>query len=178
MNKLAHHADWYRTCKARMRCVTHRHDGRTDSRFKPSSKTKRNKRASRNVELLPSDSDIHTTDHAKVVLPQDKANSRTSTIPTPYDLSILDSGPYCRVCLQSNLATSACPYLKNPVELAQIRTREVKRMFSPKMDKHLRSSNNRRRSPKNLPRSPNCSDGRNHSRQLAPRDQNQSTTYP
>lgn len=66
-----------------------------------------------------------------------------STFPTSQEWSILDSRTYCNICLQSSHVMLACLFIKNPPELALVRTEGDKRMIVSKSNSRVRTLNPR-----------------------------------
>lgn len=134
MNELARHSDSLCTVQTRIGRAANHDDKKKYVRFKPSPKTRCNERASVNVVQSSLDSDTHTADHAKAFFTLNNGKPQLNTFPTLEESSILDSGPYFRICLKSNHVMSAFQLIKNQAEFAQIRTEGVKRIFAPKLN--------------------------------------------
>lgn len=124
-------------------------------------------RPSFNVKLLSLES-------ANAVLTWSIANSELSTFPILEKSSILESWPYCSVCLQPIQVPSACPFIIYPATFAHIWSKGAKRMVSLQTDSRHRPPNNLYRSPNSHSCSANRSPRRIRLRRFSQRDWNQS----
>lgn len=98
-----------------------------------------NERASLNVELSSSGSDMNMGNNAKEVFTINPRSSLPLTFPPSTDSSILGSGPYCWICLQAIHVLSACLLIKIPDEINEIPTEGVKQMYRPMPNSRCRS---------------------------------------
>lgn len=128
-NDLALHADPLRTMQAIVIRTASIDNENPHNRFKPSPTSNWNEHTSLHVGLLSSDFDTpmsNNTTHLFMISP---GNSMPSTFPTSTDCWILDSWPYCCVCLQWNNVTWTFQFNKIYAELAQIQTEGMEGML-------------------------------------------------
>lgn len=120
MNKGARQGDSLHSLQVGMKQSAHYNDEKLYNWHKRSRRSKHNVRASLNIELLSSDYYVNVWDNTKDLYMVNPTNSPPSTFTTSTDSSMLYSGPCCCVCLQEISVMSACPFIKNFAEFAQI----------------------------------------------------------